>query len=658
MKRWTSNYLIILIGIALWSFETCGQNKIIIDLSKAGRTFEGIGALSGGANSRLLNDYPEPYRSQIFDLLFKPSYGVGLQHLKVEIGSDGNSTCGTDPSHARTREELVNPKPEYFQRGYQWGIIKEAKKRNPQIILECLESGAPGWIGEGRFYSLDNIDYIIGYLKGALKFNDIKFNYVGIWNERLYNIEFILLLRKALDDNGLNDVQIVVGDLCCGQQWMIADDIKNDVLLQKAVSVIGDHYVERDQKSVGGNFQAYNSSDNAKSSGKPIWNSEGGPWNSNWNGFEYLARMFNRNYLVGQITKNIIWSLINSYYENTYTESPSSGLMSARTPWSGFYSIDPPFWAVAHTTLFTKPGWKYIDTASGYLEKGGSYVTLISVSTKKDFSLIAETMDAATPQEISITLDPGIKADQVFIWRTISGGSPFEQLEPLKIKKDMISLTLLPGALYSITTTKGQQKGISSAPENKLFSLPNKNGFEEEKLFSSPKYFSDLGGAFEVVKRDDQQGNCLRQVITREPIPWGPRSFTQQTIVGDTLWTDYSVKSEVFFHEPFSYATLSCRMCETNAYPGKKLAEAYHLKLQSSGKWELIAGSAVLATGIVSLNPDVWQTLFVNAHGSKIKAIINGAVVADITDSKYSHGMAGLGSSLTRVDFDNFEIEN
>jgi len=46
-------------------------------------------------------DYPEPQRSQILDFLFKPHYGAGFQHLKLEIGGDVSSTDGTEPSYAR-----------------------------------------------------------------------------------------------------------------------------------------------------------------------------------------------------------------------------------------------------------------------------------------------------------------------------------------------------------------------------------------------------------------------------------------------------------------------------------------------------------------------------------------------------------------------------
>jgi len=75
----------------------------ITDVNGFGRTFDGIGGLSGGgATSRLLVNYEEPYRSQILDFLFKPNFGASLQILKVEIGGDGQSTEGTEHSHMRS----------------------------------------------------------------------------------------------------------------------------------------------------------------------------------------------------------------------------------------------------------------------------------------------------------------------------------------------------------------------------------------------------------------------------------------------------------------------------------------------------------------------------------------------------------------------------
>lgn len=99
-----------------------------LDGSRLGRVFDGVGALSGGgATSRLLPDYPEEQRSQILDLLFKPRFGASLHTLKVEVGGDTFSGCGTEPSHWR------EPGDESFERGYEWWLMEEAAKRNPAI---------------------------------------------------------------------------------------------------------------------------------------------------------------------------------------------------------------------------------------------------------------------------------------------------------------------------------------------------------------------------------------------------------------------------------------------------------------------------------------------------------------------------------------------
>lgn len=145
------------ISLAVLGLATFGCNSlappvptttITIAGNGTGRVFDGIGAVSAGASSRLLVDYPEPARSQILDYLFKPNYGASLQHLKVEIGSDVNSTDGSETSHMRT------PTDQDFNRGYEWWLMEEARKRNPQIILDSLAWGAPGWIGNGIFIRL------------------------------------------------------------------------------------------------------------------------------------------------------------------------------------------------------------------------------------------------------------------------------------------------------------------------------------------------------------------------------------------------------------------------------------------------------------------------------------------------------------------------
>ena len=109
--------------------------SVTIDGGSPGRTFDGVGAISGGGgNSRLLIDYPEPQRSQILDYLFKPNYGAAIQLLKIEIGGDTNSTSGAEPSHQHTASDLD------CDRGYEWWLMEQASS---SLGTQGLASTAP-----------------------------------------------------------------------------------------------------------------------------------------------------------------------------------------------------------------------------------------------------------------------------------------------------------------------------------------------------------------------------------------------------------------------------------------------------------------------------------------------------------------------------------
>src|SRR5438270_10058430 len=156
-----------LASLILWMsaglLSQAADKTVILDSRAMGRIFDGLGAVSAGASSRLLIDYPEPYRSQILDYLFKPNYGASLQHLKVEVGGDVNSTDGSEPSHMRS------PSDHNYTRGYEWWLMQEAVKRNPDIILDILPWGAPGWVGNGKLYSTDMANYMADFIEGAKK---------------------------------------------------------------------------------------------------------------------------------------------------------------------------------------------------------------------------------------------------------------------------------------------------------------------------------------------------------------------------------------------------------------------------------------------------------------------------------------------------------
>lgn len=124
--------------------------------------YDGHGGLSAGASSRLLLDYAEPYRSDILDYLYKPGFGANLHTCKIEIGGDTQSTDGTEASFRHYREEAPACG---LERGYETWLVSEAYKRNKNIASYILSWGVPAWVGNGSYFSQENIDYQVGYAK-------------------------------------------------------------------------------------------------------------------------------------------------------------------------------------------------------------------------------------------------------------------------------------------------------------------------------------------------------------------------------------------------------------------------------------------------------------------------------------------------------------
>ena len=499
---WTATAAVLLCGLGR---ELLAEEAVkVIDLNPAagGMVFEGIGGVSAGASSRLLIDYPEPRRSEILDYLFKPQYGASLPHLKVEIGGDVNSTDGVEPSHMHVRND------ENYHRGYEWWLMKEAKKRNPGIMLDCLAWGATGWIGDGNFYSQDMADYVVKFIKGAKRVHGLDIDYTGIWNERGYDIAWIKRLRKTLDANGLGQVGIIVADQC-ENVWKIAEDVNKDPELKAAVFAIGVHY------------PGCKSTPAALQTGKRLWSSEDGPWSAKWNAAASgshtpLQVTYNRNYIIGKMTKTEIWSPITCYADNL--PLPGSGLMRADAPWSGHYELPPALWVTAHTTQFAQPGWKYLDSACLLLPDAGSVVAL-QAPNGHDYSIIIETSEARGSKTLTFRLSGGLANGTVHVWRTYAR-EQFQGLAEIHPENNSFTITVDPQNVYSLTTTTGQRKGGAKPPPAGQFRLEYHEDFTGYAVGSTPKYWSDIAGVFEVVQRNDGKGQALRQIMDRKGIEW------------------------------------------------------------------------------------------------------------------------------------------
>jgi O-glycosyl hydrolase len=631
----------------------CQQVNVVLDGNSKGRVFDGLGAASAGASSRLLIDYPEPARSQILDYLFKPGYGAALQHLKVEIGADVNSTDGSEPSHMRTASDHD------ATRGYEWWLMEEAHKRNPNIVLEVLPWGAPSWIGKDTLYTRKMAAYVADFIKMAKSDHGLDISYAGAWNEKVFSISYIKELHQQFKANHLS-TRIVCCDEYPGEgagQWAIADEILKDPALSEAISVIGVHYPRVKGKVT--------TTEAARKTGKPLWSSEdqpnggSGPFVSrDWPvGGRILAHLYNQNYLDGSLTATEIWSPITSYYDNL--AAPNSGLMYANTPWSGHYEVQGTIWATAHTTQFAQPGWQYLDSGSGYLPEKGSHVALRSPD-KKNWSVVLETINATHPQSVAFHITGGLALSSVQIWETNSSRT-FERVATVTPVNGAFQYNFDPDSLYSLTTTTGQGRGTAQPPSPAAFPLPYTDNFEQTAMKRAPKYLSDQDGAFEVHPCAARTGQCLEQVITDKPIPWGPLP-DPFTMAGDAAWTDYTVAADVNFLAT-SPAAIMGRIDSADVFQDGKARwpSGYVLRLKPGGAWELLSAEfkkpvATLAAGSVRIDREQWHHITLQFQGKRITASLDGKPLASVVNATHAHGMFALGTEWDRVQFDNLEV--
>uniref|UniRef100_A0A8C8HZH2 Galactocerebrosidase n=1 Tax=Oncorhynchus tshawytscha TaxID=74940 RepID=A0A8C8HZH2_ONCTS len=585
-----------------------GESYVLDDKIGLGRTFDGIGGLSGGgATSRLLVNYAEPYRSQILDYLFKPNFGASLQILKVEIGGDAQTTDGTEPSHMHYEND------ENFFRGYEWWLMREAKKRNPNITLIGLPWAFPGWVGHGKNWPYDFPDitasYVVSWILGAEQYHDLNIDYVGVC------IQLNFLLRYTLDKSGLERVRIIASD----NLWQpITYSLCVDQELADAVDVIGAHY------------PGTTTVIEALKTQKKLWSSEDYSTFNDEVGGGCWARILNQNYINGLMTATISWNLVASYYEDL--PFGRDGLMTAEEPWTGNYVVESPIWITAHTTQFSQPGWTYLQTV-GHLVHGGSYVAL--TDSKGNLTVVIETM-------VSIYLPIHYIYDGSF------------------------TLSLDVDAVYTLTTISTGQKGTypdppASGPFPKVyfddFNVANPS-------FSEAPYFADQTGVFEYYINLTDPGPhvfTLRQVVTQMPVTWATDADQTISVIGDYKWQNLTVMCDVFM-ETVKTGGVFIAVRVDKGGQSVRSAKGVFFWVFADGSYKVtndLVGKTVLAEGLSGTRAYGWHTLTLTVEGEYATGLLNGYPLwKDAVVLGPKNGWAAIGThSFELAQFDNFAVE-
>jgi galactosylceramidase len=645
-----------------------------------GRRFDGVGVVNGGgATSVLLKDYPEPQRSQILDLLYKPKFGASVSALLVEIPGDGNSTQGSMPSHMHTRDDLN------YHRGYMWWIMQQARLRNPGLTLTATPWSAPAWVGNGEFWSQDTADYDVKFLEGLRKVYGIEVTSIGARNEKGVSFDFATKLRSTLNAHGFEKVKVQGFDNWPKDKFAFVDQMLADPRKRDALDILSAHTLVDTPSADGDKLRDW--SDNLH---KPVWNSEEHVYKQGFDAEISIVQAFNLNYIRYGATLTVNWYDIAGVYPmESYSEKPAALL--ARSPWSGNYKVREALWGYAHYGQFASPGWLYLDGGYGELTGGGSFVTLKSPGD--DYSVIVESKDAKAPQQMRFTVDQGLSTANLNVWRSNAQQQFVEQAQ-IKPIDGVFTLTVDPQTIYSLSTMGGQQKGsFANIPADRPFPFPYYETFESyavpERFGYLPRYTADIEEAFEIADCPSRPGKCLHQAVPQRPLSWAPE-WKPYTILGDADWQDYQVSADIdlatgesagvmgrlvdvgggYGTDPKGYILEmnDQGICRLLAIRGKKNKNAptgdaeqqamirAHKDVDSGG--ELVLGTVQLP----GIHAGSWHRLKISFQGSTITGAVDGKQILTAENSLYPKGMAGLmaGSdekTLSTPFYDNLLIQ-
>jgi galactosylceramidase len=607
-----------------------------INGANAGRKFAGIGGVTSNGMTKLLSEYPKDQQDDILDLLFKPKFGASFHLLKIEIGSDANGTCGTEPSHMRSQTDFD------ITRGVGLWLGSKAKERNPEILLDAIRWGTPKWIDTDAKKYL----YYKNFLQGARDTFGLNFDYLAPdENEGKFSRNYTVnTLRPGLNNDGFSHTKLAAADSTT--DWNIAAMVHSDQSLKNALAAINAHYKE-------------DSPDNAKNCGLPIYDSEDlAPDRHSFSSCLKVAYRIIKSYASGKMVMYQMHPVIEAIYDNVpYTYK---GVIAAAHPWSGYYEIDAGLWVVAHFTQFIFPGWVYIDSGCSSGSEH-SYLTLKDPNTNA-FSIIVLNRG---PADIDYVFNlTNLPVEVLHAWGT-NEENYFYTMGDVMVQSGKFSLTVPANTIYTLTTTWGQQKGkpAHTIPNNNLFPLPYADNFESYNAGKQPKYTVDQSGAFEITNQGKNGGKCLKQIITLEtkPIDWERRATpSPYTLLGDQDWKNYKISVDILIetldsdYEGYALLGARCNFSPTGNVP----PECYNIRIYHDGRWQLRKAAVILESGVFTgFAINSWYSLGLKVVDNNISVEINGNQITSHIDNDLPSGHIVIGSGYNKVRYDNLIVE-
>lgn len=662
-----------------------------------GTIYRGLGVVTGNNSSRLLMDYktenPESYW-EIMNLLFKQDYGAGLTHVKIEFGSDVNSSSGTEPSIMRSADEEAD-----VTRGAGFMFAADALSINPDISVDLLRWGEPKWVTDAFEISQEagheaRYKWYKSAIDKAYDTYGIKFTHISADANEADFIDFdwIIYIANRLENEtderyDYGEIKIVASDEV--GTWKIADAMMENEELRDAVDILAEHY----NTWASPNARKLNSD-----YGKEIWYTEGVAStniaslsvNSNGSGIngtngslDVCNRIIN-GYYNGAMTMYEYQPAVAAYYSGA-KYFPKS-LLNAQNPWSGYYEADSGIWTSAHFTMFMKNGWRLVDSACygdgkenhSISETTNNYMTATDIETG-DYSIVI-CNDSEEERCYTFTVENIDKAElPITIWETRGPDENQDYDENyfknigtyLPVENDgkySYSIEVKPYSIVTITTLdKYADTSVSSCNiENTPLELDYSDDFNYSDDFlksrgNAPLFTTDYGGAFEVAEVDGEK--VLMQMITSEnkPTDWRFRGTPNPiTSLGDDTWCNYTAEIDFKFasENDDNYVSYGVRylVAELDSWSAEN---GYSLRVYPSGYWELKKNAASVLNGTIeNFETLEWHKIKISAIGQTISASVDDVEIANFFDeTSFAHsGRISIASGYYNNLFDNLKV--
>lgn len=369
-----------------------GEDVDAAAANRNGLTYKGFGLLSGNSTSDLLMDYkqeaPEKYR-ELLQVLFGGEHPL-MNHVKMEMGNDGNNSTGADSCTMRFEDEEAD-----VTRSPGFQLAADAKEINPKVKVSFLRWTMPSWVQEkwdsdrqGAGYeamytwyretvfdAYEKYGYIVDYIDpDTNETRDPDASFIKWFKNRVANeAEFPSYMDEEAKA-AYRRIKIIASDE--NTTLNLVPKMRNDKELYEAVDAVGFHY------STGTKDSTADYRTMADKDDKEVWYSEGcavfsyTEYQENKNSEAYgagsiggyqsplaLADNFIASFVYSRKTHYIFQPAVGSFYEGAQYDHKE--LISAREPWAGYIHYDPSVYMLQHFSKFAKTGWENGDNTEG-----------------------------------------------------------------------------------------------------------------------------------------------------------------------------------------------------------------------------------------------------------------------------------------------------